>query len=1036
MGVTRCLIFLLSFQLLNVAKGSMVWLNENGYEDLVVAIDPQVPEDANIILNTMNMIKNASNYLFGMTEHRFYFKSVKIIIPKTWKKDTKYSRLKTESYDKADVIIADHYMKHVDDPYTLRYGGCKEKGQYIHFTPNFLLNDSLTKVYGEKGRVFVHEWAHLRWGVFDEYNNDVPFYVSKNSKNASVEATSCPASVTGRPIFQECSGDKCETRDCRYDGQLYEKGCEFIADIQQNVSCSVMWMQSIRPVVEFCDENTHNIEAPNMQNKICNYKSTWEVIMESDDFRNSAVLNAPAPPSETTFTLLQTQGTAFALVLDVSRSMLVHNRIRHLYSAAEDFLLSYIEITSWVAIVTFSSNASEKAPLQQITNDAARQKLVQYLPTSAEGTTNICAGIRKGLELIADKMTTTYGSGILLLTDGEDSHMADCLDLVKQSGAKIHTIALGPEAAKELEEFSKLTGGFMLFAPDGATPSKLSMVFSAITSRSGDISKQSIQIENKELVVQHSGWMNVTVPVDRTVGNNTFFSISWSQSQPFFFLRDPKGREYGSLDFTINNLNQATSRLSINGTAEVGDWQFCIKNVHTASQSISVTAASRPASSGVPPVRAAVLVSRANSTFNAVVIYAEVSQGFLPVLGATVIATIEKDGAAAATLELRDNGAGADTIKNDGIYSSYFTTLQGAGRYSVKVNARGSKRARFGLRQNRALYLPGYREHGKIYMNAPRPEITDKEIRAKLGSFSRISVSSLVVKTTEDSAPIYPPCKITDLRARIENKTIVLSWTAPGGDLDNGKADHYIIKSSENLLDLRNRFDSATSVDCSNLLPKEAGREESFKIEPEHSVIQNGTIIYFAIRAVDDINLISEVSNIAQATWFIPPKASVPLNYDSNTDSANSTVTVVPLNYDGNNDSTNSTVTAAIVALSVAVVCTIVSSTLYVSRKKRGSEDVPGSVYIRQYSAVKGYFFFLDVPEDQAAAIGSGEAGRDAPPQPSALERADNGQRSLRRGACRDPGGPAAPSRRREEGWGRGRGGHRRRSTGRSGLCR
>ncbi|XP_074008369.1 calcium-activated chloride channel regulator 1-like [Numenius arquata] len=957
MGVTRSLIFLLSFQLLNVAKGSMVWLSENGYEDLVVAIDPQVPEDDNIILNTKNMIKSASNYLFEMTKHRFFFKSVKIIIPKTWKKNTQYSRLKTESYDKADVIIADHYMKHVDDPFTLRYGGCKEKGQYIHFTPNFLLNDSLTKVYGEKGRVFVHEWAHFRWGVFDEYNNDVPFYVSRNSKKASVEATSCPASVTGRPIFSECSGNKCEPRDCRYDGQLYEKGCVFIPDIQQNVSCSVMWMQSIRPVVEFCDKNTHNSEAPNMQNKICNYKSTWEVIMESDDFRNSAAVNAPAPPSETTFTLLQTQDRAVALVLDVSASMSVHDRIGHLYIAAEDFLLRIIEITSWVAIVTFDSDASEKAPLQQITNDAARQKLVQYLPTVARGKTNICAGIRKGLELIADKMTTTHGSEILLLTDGEDTRMAACLDLVKQSGAKIHTIALGPEAAKELEEFSKLTGGLMLFAADGATPSKLSRIFSAITSGSGDISEQSIQLENTELVVQHSGWMNATVPVDRTVGNDTFFSISWSQSQPFFFLRDPKGREYGSLDFTINNSNRKTARLSISGSAEVGDWQFCIKNVHTATQSISVTATSRPASSDVPPVRTAAHVSRANSAFNPVVVYAEVSQGSLPLLGAAVIATIEKDGAAAVTLELLDNGAGADTIKNDGIYSRYFTALQGTGRYSVKVNAHGRNiTTRFGLRQNRASYLPGYREHGKIYMNAPRPEFTDKEIQAKLGSFSRISVSSLVVKTREDSSPIYPPCKITDLRARIENKTIVLSWTAPGGDLDNGKADHYIIKSSENLLDLRNHFDHATSVDCSNLIPKEAGREESFKIEPEHSVIQNGTIIYFAIRAVDDINLISEVSNIAQATWFIPPKASVRLNYDGNNDSANSTVIAVPLNYNSNNDSTNSkvivvpldydanndnsTVTAAIVALCVAVVCTTVTSTLYVSRKKRGSLNI------------------------------------------------------------------------------------------------
>ncbi|NWQ97271.1 CLCA1 regulator, partial [Burhinus bistriatus] len=919
MGVIRSLIFWLSFQLLHVTKGSMVWLNNNGYEDLVVAINPQVPEDANIILNTMNMIKNASNYLFETTKHRFFFKSVKIIIPKTWKKSTNYSRLKTESYDKADVIIADHYMKQADDPYTLQYGGCKEKGRYIHFTPNFLLNDNLTKIYGEKGRVFVHEWAHFRWGVFDEYSSDVPFYVSRNSEKASVEATSCPAGVTGKPIFADCSGDKCEARSCRYNGQLYEKGCLFIPDIRQNISCSVMSLQYIPSVVEFCDKNTHNSEAPNMQNKICNYKSTWEVIMESDDFRNSAVINASAPPSETTFTLLQTQDRAVALVLDVSGSMSMHNRIRHLHSAAEVFLLHIIEISSWVGIVTFDSDASEKAPLQQITNDTARQKLVQCLPTVASGQTNICAGIHKGLTLIADKMTTTYGSEIVLLTDGEDPDVAACFDLVKQSGAKIHTIALGPRAAKELEEFSKLTGGLKLFAPDGATSSKLIRTFSAITSGNGDIFEQSIQLESKELLVQHSGWMNVTVHVDKTVGNDTFFSLAWSLSQPFFFLRDPKGKEYGSSDFTIDNSSRNTAKLSIGGTAEVGDWQFCIKNVHRATQGISVTATSRPASSDVPPVSVAAHMNRANRAFNPVVVYAEVSQGFLPVLGATVIATIEKDGAAAVTLELLDNGAGADTIKNDGIYSRYFTSLQGTGRYSVKVHAHGrNTTTRLGLKQNQALYMPGYRENGKIHMNAPRPKFTDKEIQAKLGSFSRISTSSLVVKTGEDSVPIYPPCKVTDLQAHIENKTIVLSWTAPGGDFDNGKADHYIIKSSANLLDLRNHFDHATTVNSSNLIPKEAGREESFKIKPENFGIENDIIMYFAIRAVDDTNLTSEVSNIAQATWFIPPKASVPLDYD------------------GNNDSANSTLTVAVVGLCVAVVCATLTSTLCVLQKQRG----------------------------------------------------------------------------------------------------
>lgn len=46
----------------------------------------------------------------------------------------------------------------------------------------------------------------------------------------------------------------------------------------------------------------------------------------------------------------------------------------------------------------------------------------------------------------------------MLLTDGEDNTISNCFDLVKNSGAIIHTVALGPSAAKELEQLSKMTG--------------------------------------------------------------------------------------------------------------------------------------------------------------------------------------------------------------------------------------------------------------------------------------------------------------------------------------------------------------------------------------------------------------------------------------------------------------------------------------------------------------------------------------------------------------------------------------------------
>ena len=606
--------------------------------------------------------------------------------------------------------------------------------------------------------------------------------------------------------------------------------------------------------------------------------------------------------------------------------MNTNNRITNLRTAAEVFLIQIIEIGSRVGIVTFESSAYEKSPLLQITSVATRQRLVQNLPTTAGGGTKICAGIEKGLEIITNAIGTTYGSEIVLLTDGEDSTMSLCREKVKESGAIIHTIALGPSAAKELEEFSNITGGLQLYAVDVDVPSKLVEAFSEITTGSGDISEQSIQLESKDQEVVSSGWINSTVTIDKTVGNDTFFVFSWSKKQPLFFVRDPKGKEYGSSDFTIDSSNLKTARLSINGTAEVGDWHYYIQNVATV-QNISVTVTSRAASSDVSPVILQAYMERANIAPNPVVVYAEVSQNFLPVLGATVIATIEKDGATAVSLPLFDNGAGADMTRNDGIYSRYFTSLSGDGRYSLKVSAQGRDQTiRLGRRQNRALYVPGYIENGEIQMNAPRPELADEEIQANLGSFSRTSISSFKLDNSGIS-PIsspqgFPPCKITDLNAYIENETVVLTWTAPGGDFDSGKADHYIIKSSANLWNLRDGFENATSVNSSHLAPQEAGSTETLTFKPEHLTIENGTVIYIAICAVDDTNLTSDTSNIAKATWFVPPKASVPSDDEGNT-----------------SDGVNIAVIVAVVAGCVVLVCIIVSLTVCILQNKKKRKD-------------------------------------------------------------------------------------------------
>lgn len=48
--------------------------------------------------------------------------------------------------------MANPYWNYGDDPYTLQHEACGKMGKYIHFTPNFLVNDYLTDIYGSRGK--------------------------------------------------------------------------------------------------------------------------------------------------------------------------------------------------------------------------------------------------------------------------------------------------------------------------------------------------------------------------------------------------------------------------------------------------------------------------------------------------------------------------------------------------------------------------------------------------------------------------------------------------------------------------------------------------------------------------------------------------------------------------------------------------------------------------------------------------------------------------------------------------------------------
>ncbi|XP_053549660.1 calcium-activated chloride channel regulator 1-like [Bombina bombina] len=872
MGLQKIFVFLFLFIMCYRANSSMVKLVIGGYEDIVIAINPTVTENVKIIENIQEMVNEATGYLYKATKQRLFIRNVKILIPLTWTKRSNYTKTKTETYDKADIIIANPFLKYGDEPYTLQYGGCGEQGKYIHLTPDFMIHNGLSNTFGPRGRVFVHEWAHLRWGVFDEYNKEVPFYIAGNG---AVEATRCSLNIRGKNIIQQCVGASCTIGMCSVDPitGLYEDGCSFVLDKNQLTQESIMYSQALPSVSDFCDATTHNIEAPTLQNRMCNLRSTWEVIMNSTDIKSTPPSSNPSVPAPPTFSLLQPSDRVVTLVLDVSGSMATYNRIRRLYQAAEVFLIQIIELHSYVGIVQFSDTVSVTSNLVQIVNDDSRQTLKNLLPKTAQGGTDICLGIQTGFQVNLQHDGSSYGSEIILVTAGEDNYDTSlCFNDIKVSGAIVHTIALGPTASSALEDITKMTGGLQFFATDNAAMNGLVDAFSGISSGSEEISKQAIQLESTGLNLAPNQCLNGTVYIDNTVGNDTFFLVTWQMAVPAINLQNPKGKIYTAANFVTD---PRSSRLPIPGTAERGPWHYSLCNQYLENQVIGIIVNSKAADANVPPITVNAHINRDINQFpNPIVVYASVSQGFLPVKGAKVTATIEPATGSAVTLELLDNGAGADIVKNDGVYSRYFTAFTTNGRYNLKVQAESKQnRSRLAFPWSRALYVPGYIENGVVDMNPPNPVISDDDIAIDLGAFSRTASggSFLVTSVPPDPQPdIYKPGRISDLKATIEESAIVLSWTATGDDLDQGIASRYDLRMSNSLKDLRDNFENSTSVDISSLTPQQAGSSETFTFVPENIVITNGTILYFALIAFDKVPQKSDLSNIAQAALLIP----------------------------------------------------------------------------------------------------------------------------------------------------------------------
>ena len=145
-------------------------ISENGYRGVVVAVSPEEVEDPALVEAIKELFTSASAELYGATRQRAFFKEVTILVPQSWSMTSAEPSV-DETFEDAEFRVGPPNPVYGHNPYTVQNRDCGDPGDFTHLSSWFVLNhaNNASAEFGRTDKVIVHEWAKLRWGVFEEF---------------------------------------------------------------------------------------------------------------------------------------------------------------------------------------------------------------------------------------------------------------------------------------------------------------------------------------------------------------------------------------------------------------------------------------------------------------------------------------------------------------------------------------------------------------------------------------------------------------------------------------------------------------------------------------------------------------------------------------------------------------------------------------------------------------------------------------------------------------------------------------------------
>ncbi|XP_070377126.1 calcium-activated chloride channel regulator 1-like [Dermacentor albipictus] len=421
------------------------------------------------------LLQSSSEFLHEATGGRVFLKQVVIEFPETWPERSTARSVPKFAFSTSDVRVEAFESVRKGHFFSTKLRGrCGKRGDFIRISPHVLAEVNATKkALSDATYAFVNEWARFRYGVFYEYgrlgHKTYPMSYCPCCNKEVVRWNSCSDRIQHR-ILNE---DMCAFHDHCYATE----DCVVVATQPEHdpVKSSIMYLPRLENIKDFCNSedksHRHNKFAPNMHNKMCNGKPTWDVIKQNEDFMGLPPANMSKPVVVEFDEIQMKPRTSLraVLVLDLSKSMKAHKRLETLKDFLDDFLPTLLDDFVQLAIVTFSRVAKVLHPMMAVNHQTVEGFRDAVKNMSAVARTCIGCGLQRALEVLNTSSETPEGAMIVLLTDGMENEFPSIDDVWPQllaSKVQVVTMAMGENAQDRLEELAAETKGQSYFFPD------------------------------------------------------------------------------------------------------------------------------------------------------------------------------------------------------------------------------------------------------------------------------------------------------------------------------------------------------------------------------------------------------------------------------------------------------------------------------------------------------------------------------------------------------------------------------------------